>query len=111
MPKCKKSAATEVATTEATNLQQDAGSTAAAVTDETAVGLPSVEPVQLDLDQTAPDVIAPEPLVAPDQRTSTSASPKGLTQCSSDAYLHAVFPNLDAIIAENDFSSLDEQKR
>jgi len=48
----------------------------------------------------------------PEQPTPAAAAQQNsLVESSSDAYMHAVIPNLDSIIAENDFSSLDAQKR
>ena len=113
IPKCK-SVATGVTTVDVTEPQQDACT--AGVTEESSAGLPNAgmhsEPTQhSDSEQPASDVKAPAASVAPDQRTATAAHQRGPAQSSSDAYLHAVIPNLDAILAENDFSSLDAQKR
>jgi len=110
MPKYKLSAATEAVTADVTALQQDAGRTAAEVTEEIAKGSTNVEATQSNSDQPASDVTAPAPSAAPDRRTS--ASQKGSTQSSSEvAYLRAIMPSFDAIIAENDFSSDDARKR
>ena len=45
------------------------------------------------------------------QSTAGTAQQKALAESPSYIYMRAVIPNLDSIIAENDFSSLDAQKR
>ena len=47
---------------------------------------------------------------APEDNAAVAAF-KRLAASSSNVYLYAAIPNLSAMIAENDFSSLDAQKR
>ena len=112
VPKCKPTAATEETTAEVMQPQPYACTTTATDTAHGSAESPNAEPTQQpasDSEQPATD--APAASVPVDQQTAAATPQKGLAQSSSDAYLHAVIPNLDAIIAENDFSSLDAQKR
>jgi len=45
------------------------------------------------------------------QSTAGAAQQKMSAQSPSNIYMRAIIPNLDSIIAENDFSSLDAEKR
>jgi len=113
VPRCKSSVATEVTTANIT--KQHAKTTTAGVAEDSSAGSLNVEPTQhsaSDSERPGADAEAPtSSAAAPGEQTAAAARQKGLTQSSSDAYLHAVIPHLDALIAENDFSSLDAQKR
>jgi len=61
--------------------------------------------------QPATDTEVPAQPVTSEQPTAAAAEQKAVAQSSSNAYLYAVIPNLDSIIAENDFSSVDALKR
>jgi len=62
-------------------------------------------------EQPAVIVEAPADSVPPEQPTAAAAQLKGLAESSSAAYLRVVFPDIDSMLAENDFSSPDAQKR
>jgi len=116
IPKYKSSAANEVRTADITKpLQQDAWPAAAGATEESSADSPDAEPARhsvSDSEHPATGVKAPAASAATHQQPSAvAASQKVLAQSSSDAYIHAVIPNVDAIFTENDFSSLDAQKR
>jgi len=109
IPECKLAIGAEISS-DATMPQQD-NSLATEVTVRSASG--SGSPNEL------PSVIVEAPAADSEQPDSKehaqsmagAAQRKTLAQSPSNIYMRAVIPNLDSIIAENDFSSLDAEKR
>jgi len=72
---------------------------------------PSVTGEAVATDESAQPAAASEATVPPRQSAASATQQIAPAPSSSSTYVRAVFPNLDAIISENDFTSLDAKKR
>ena len=96
---CKLAAEDEVTTKQQEDDSGATGVPASSAVPTSGSGLPN-EPTQHPTDAVPPEL------------TLTAADPQiGLVESPSSAYVRAVIPNLDSMIAENDLSSLDAKKR
>lgn len=72
-----------------------------------------VAPAEPDSEQPATDIQEPADSVPPEQPTAAAATTQQQhsVESSSNAYWRAVIPNIESLLAENDFSDVDARKR
>jgi len=107
IPQCKLAVEAKIPTTDVTALTSDLPNVDNV--DERTQRAENVE--EQTSEQPAADSQVAEQSETPEQPTAAAVPQKNLAETPSHAYLRAIIPNLDSIIAENDFSSLNAEKR